>query len=777
MGTDRAGSGAGVRPRRVTAAAAVVALLLVLGPARAWAQDGSWGGAGLALPAAADRAADAALVPSGAPVRQGSGADLAAAQAAALARADSLPPESWEVGALAEALGPDPVTAFEFVRDRLAFDPYPGVLRGPDGALAARAGNSWDRALLLRALLDRHEQTTRLATGELSDESVTELLAAAAHGAPRPFSEPGAAAGNVMDATPLGTRARRDHALITAALAEAGVLDALGAPAGDVVRSAVPDPRVAVRLHAWVQVEQPDGSWLDLDPSLPGSVLGTALASATTTLAEVPPEALHQVVVRVLVETLEDGELNEEASLEATLSAVDAARGEVWLYFQPEAAGGGGGGVGALGAAVTGALGEGGWQPVLLVNGAPTVGASFTLKASGGGGGLFGGFGGFGGGGSEGPQLARLRLELVAEAPDGSERAASRVLLDRVDPAARAAGAVSASDLAELPESGTPPALASFHHVLVSTGGMNPREQAVASAYALGFAGNDLQEEGAASAYPVQDVLFPLAVADQQLVLASERVVVDGMASAGVRAYVGGARAYVVSLTPYAGVEGGTASIIDLALDDVSLIGAADPAAEARQRLWYGVLQGALETQMTLARSLAVDPTTARVDSVSLRMGEPLTVLRPGDAATVPAAAAELKAALAAGAVVVSVGQPGAEGAFWAVDPATGAASSVIEPGLRIGFIGGGNYVNSATSGIRYIIDPNTLNTIGYEVNGKTYLFGRTPASRCSGGQEYVTILGCVSIPGSLTVGQLALVVTAVTAWATVAIEVIYYLW
>lgn len=769
MGPIRAVSGALSRSRGVRARfAALAALLIVLGLTTASAQGAANGT--LALPAAADRAADAALVPAGAPARPEGEFDMGVIEDAALARAEALAPEFWEVGALADRLGPDAVSAFEFVRDHVAFDPYAGVLRGAEGTLAARAGNSWDRALLLRALLDKQGHVSRIVLGDLGDDAIAELLSAAAAGAPVPLDEPGAVAAPTLDVVALGTRARRDFALLTGALADAGSLDALGATAA----GAAADARAAIRQHAWVQVQQPDGGWLDLDPSLSGSMPGSTLTKATAAADQVPMAFHNQVVVRVLVEMLEDGELSEEVSLEKSLPAADAAHSEIWLYFQPEAAGGGGGGVGALGAAVTGGAGGGGWQPILLVNGDPTIGSAFSLKAGGGGGGgLFGGFGGFGGGGGDGPQLARLRLELVAQAPGGPERVASRVLLDRVDPALRETGSVSASTLTELPESGNPAALESYHQILVSTGSMNPREQAIASAFAVNFAGHYLQDDEAASSYPMQDVLFPMAVGNRELVLASERVIVDGMAADGVRAYVGGARVFVVSLTPFSGVEGGTASIIDLALDDVSIVGAADSATEARQRLWYGTLQGALETRMTLGRSLAVDPGTEVIDSVSLRMGSPLTVLSPTDATDVPAAASELKGALAAGDLAVSVGEPGASGAFWAIDPASGATSSVMEPGLRLGFVGGGNYVNSAGSAIRYIIDPNTLNTIGYEVNGQTFYFGRTPASRCSGGQEYVTLLGCVSIPGALTVGQLGILITAVTAW-TVAIIRIY---
>lgn len=704
----------------------------------------------LALPADADLAAHAALVPAGAPERPADGWDLVAVENAALAQADTLPADLWEVDALAEALGVEQEAAFEFVRDHLAFDPYSGVLRGAAGALAARAGNAWDRALLLRALLEYHGHRTRLAFGELDDGAVTAVIDAAVRGAPQPL-EP-ATTGSAAT-TALVTRAWRDHALLTAALGEAGVLEALGA--GD---AASAEGREAVRSHVWVQVEQIDDTWLDLDPTLPDAVSGATLTAVTSTSDEVPADAQHQVVVRVMVETLEDGALKEIVALERTLRAADAAGSEIWLYFQPEAQG--------LGGAILGALGEVGWQPALMVDGDVVTGATFPLGASGDD--SFGGF--FGGGG---PKLTRVTAELVGRAPGGSERSSKRVLFDRVDPALREAGTVMSETLLELPAEGVPAALASLHHLLVSTGGMNPREQAIGRAIAANFAGNDLRGEDAVTDYPMQDLLFPLAVADQAVVLASERVIVDGMSRPGMRAFVEGPRAYLVSLMPVAGVENGTASIIDLALDGVAFVGAS-AREQARQRLWYGVLQGALETELTLARSRAVDPASAVVDSVSLRMDSPLQVLLPVDASALPPDAAELRTALRSGAVAVSVGAPGPTGAFWSIDPSSGATLSVVEPGLRIGFTYGRNYTNASSGGPRYVVDPKTGNTTGYIKDGTHYRYGRAPANRCGGGTEYVVILGCVSIPGSMTVGMVTgVVVVAIVSWATAILELL----
>ncbi len=90
----------------------------------------------------------AASIEDDAPALEGE-IDMASLQGDALERLASLAAEGWDPLALTDSLDYDPDAAFAFVRDGIAFDPYRGLLRGPAGTLAARAGNSLDRAVLL----------------------------------------------------------------------------------------------------------------------------------------------------------------------------------------------------------------------------------------------------------------------------------------------------------------------------------------------------------------------------------------------------------------------------------------------------------------------------------------------------------------------------------------------------------------------------------------------------------------------------------------------------
>ena len=81
--------------------------------------------------------------------------------------APRIPEERFNADAQGRTLGPGVEPIFSFVRDRIRYDAYSGVLRGANGALAARAGNSFDRSLLLARMLAVHGVRTRFVRGDL----------------------------------------------------------------------------------------------------------------------------------------------------------------------------------------------------------------------------------------------------------------------------------------------------------------------------------------------------------------------------------------------------------------------------------------------------------------------------------------------------------------------------------------------------------------------------------------------------------------------------------
>ncbi len=101
----------------------------------------------------------------------------------------------FDLAALDAGLDYDPGKISDFVRTQIAFEQYPGVLRGDFGTLIGRAGNAFDKALLLRRLLDDAGYETRLVRTTLTDAQARSLVAqmAAPRPAPPPVADPAAA--------------------------------------------------------------------------------------------------------------------------------------------------------------------------------------------------------------------------------------------------------------------------------------------------------------------------------------------------------------------------------------------------------------------------------------------------------------------------------------------------------------------------------------------------------------------------------------------------------
>ena len=175
-----------------------------------------------------------------------------------------------------------------------------------------------------------------------------------------------------------------------------------------------------------------------------------------------------------------------------------------------------------------------------------------------------------------------------------------------------------------------PLALQPLHHVMVSTGGMSPWWHTVRQGHAIEFVNRLLQDQGSAASYSLPELLLPFAVANEGLVLASERSIVPSLASGnGLVAFVAEPRVFVVSLGLGSGEPTSAQGSTNLMHDQVRVLGAeGSEHAAARRQLWYGTLETALETEQAM-RIAANGGEGASVQSVSTLMGGPLTVLGP----------------------------------------------------------------------------------------------------------------------------------------------------
>jgi transglutaminase-like putative cysteine protease len=613
------------------------------------------------LPSTADLAADTARTVVDVPAAPVDEIDLTPVIEGAQETVDALPATDWDLTALAGTLS-DTDAAFAVVRDRIGFDAYRGLLRGAQGTLGARAGNAFDRAALLKALLDAQKAKTRYAFGTLDADAASALVARSFEPPAEPL--PAADAPFAEDfETSVETRARRDNALLATALG-----DRSSSLAADATDAATAD----VSHHAWVQVLQADGSWLDLDPTLPDARPGDTLTPVEGTSDSVPADETHTVGFRVVAEMLEGGDLVATPALDETIPAWAAADERIMLTFTTPATSGGmlnpGGLFGGGGNATA-------WSPTLLIDYAAWDGDPILLQGEVGGGGLLG----------PGKQadLASLSLDITIGVPGRDPQVVRHVIADRLTASQRSAGAVTAAELAPVAtdDDGTPIIFRSIVHPMVSTGGTDPRTYATD----LGFA-TKLAAWGAANAASLDDMslneaLVPQAVSDQAIVVASEQRFISSIDDDQVRAYVAEPRVYLASrsldpIDPTRWVQQ-----TDIVRDGIRTLPRQDASADAtaRHQLWYGALAGAFETQYGLANAAVLDPAARSLEGVSLEMSQPLSVQAGPEVALPLAAGPDLVSIIGSGGMAIVPGDVPSARTWWEV-ASDGTTRSVLAP-------------------------------------------------------------------------------------------------
>jgi hypothetical protein len=369
------------------------------------------------------------------------------------------------------------------------------------------------------------------------------------------------------------------------------------------------------------------------------------------------------------------------------------------------------------------------------------------------------------------PDLVRVRLVLEVGRPGADPVVAVRTLVDRA-PDAAVGAQLDASELAPLPaDEAGPLFMGQFHHLMVSTGGADRRDHVVQRALSAEFAGTAMASEDAISDYRWSDLLWPVAVADASLVVASEAAVVPAVrADDGSRAYVDVPRVYLATFGRDARDPEALGFATDLLIDDVAIVPSAStvPGVAARLRLWYGALQTALETELTIRRAALFDVGDRVVDAVSVGSPGDLTLLTPEDATTLPATASRsLRQSLADGSFAVLAGDPATARAWWTIDPDTGRTRSILDPGL-------GGIRGSGT-----LPSPRSMRTMD-----SSYTHGRGPrlpprppmqrppgggsfrGAPCRGGSEETIIICGVSIPGAIALRvALGVVIVALLVW------------
>lgn len=240
----------------------------------------------------------------------------------------------------AAALGKDPQRIFEFVRDHVAYEVYPGCLRGPRGTLLAMAGNSVDRASLLASLLERSGHKVRFAQGilpaDLAKELVTSMWAERPRQALQKDMGKSTPAVKTGDKTLL-SYVHRDFELIREHLKKMKNRPSQEAAVG--LEALVKE----AQAHYWVQLWSKDGKWQDMDPAFADAAIGTALTKAQETFPSLPEALYHRVTVRlrleeyaVLLKGNEAPTISTREILQYKAKAADLSGVDLILTHQPE---------------------------------------------------------------------------------------------------------------------------------------------------------------------------------------------------------------------------------------------------------------------------------------------------------------------------------------------------------------------------------------------------------------------------------------------------------
>lgn len=634
--------------------------------------------------------------------------------------------------ALAKSLGSDVAASFHFVRDQIRFEAYSGLLRDSDGALAARAGNSVDRSRLLARMLSAVGVRTRFATCDLPQEQAQVLFEGMFAKAP---TTPVAYKSPFMNR--VVRRAQRDFPVVRSAIGNRLV------SAG---RKAREQALNDIRTHVWVQANI-DKRWTDLDSAFADAEPGKTYCTAFSTVDAIPPEWQQQVTIRVVVEHVVDSALQTDTVLETKHPAAELVQQAVFLSHNMDR--GQAGGI-ALAPGAAGAPAK--WAPVLTIAGESTVGQPFTFEdeapqAT---------FADALSGGSGVSAFIAEWIEFEIQRPDGMTEKVQRMVVDRGGPAWRNSTNVDLSKLRPLERDPDGPLAAHALHNLVFSAGHG-------DLLALGRGAEWISKlDPSKGKLSDDDNLYPVAMRGRALSVWTDQVIVPSLNdTAGVRFYEASPRISIVSFVPAKG--GKLSAIYDLRSDQVFGVArdSSTDALIADKKLWFAILEGALEHESVTLDALLLDGNPASTLSTSALLGPTgVVALAPADLDKIPTLTtnpdkmADLDVSLQTGNVAVVPRQALGDSAwgYWEVAQAGDAHAKAFE-GLHVSY----NPIPRPppTTGGRIFIpespppSPRPNKSIG----------GGGNTRRSSSGTEYLSLVRAVNImlSGAVAIGTVAL--------------------
>lgn len=367
--------------------------------------------------------------------------------------AEQIPQEMYDVEGLADQLDYDLDAAADYVARRVAFDPYHGILRGPDGTLSASAGSAWDQAGLLVSLINTMGGDAMVVQGPLSKAEAQRLLGVA-FAERKPFKSPldaNAFLAAFDDALPADTLKtiqtggilavdRADDASFEQQVGSISdkLLHTLNAKGVTVPKSASTDSLVAAlsESYAWVRYrESPNEPWKEVHPAFGTQVAPTveAVAYAKT---HAPSEWVHYLSIELEIEQGIGSSYTSEAIIEPYRGSVASfATHQTVLEIGPNRAPGPDGAQAAYFVPViNGKLAPGAKAFTLLGMTAPaeaaTGGPDIFATVAGKLGSALEGINSASGTAGNSPQLTGITLAITHTAPGGATNTERRRLVD-----------------------------------------------------------------------------------------------------------------------------------------------------------------------------------------------------------------------------------------------------------------------------------------------------------------------------------------------------------
>ena len=586
----------------------------------------------------------------------------------------------------------EPQACRAFIRRAMRFEPYRGILRGPEGALAAGGGNSADLALLLRDMIRSGDSppTVRFAVGRLEPDQAAPLVESSI-GAPP--AQP------VVALSPPDLHAQPDAAPPASPRAQVRADDPVAAGREDLrqiepllnqlpqAKSSDRDEALqAAREHVWVQVLR-DGQWVTLDPSadLPLPPGGARLVD------ELPADWNHRVRLALELERLEGDRLSRETLLAHDWKSNELAGKAIELLITPREM--------SLDAMLD-APGPSNsflrqakkfehFDPSLIVGDQPPQpGRAFDLRgqsAAPSGGSPFGALDPFGRARPRAhvpsSQVSGIWLTIALDAPGGKPRRIERALLDRIGPAGRATGKLAIDDAWKDPQR-VRVALLQRHQLLVTAAPISTERvardalQVLAEGQALeqALALKHRQTHGPMSK-AILELKLPalpadlIAVQNDSLALAQSQLAGEGIC------FAAGPQVYVHSDSfDLRGGELIQRTDVDIAEDDLCFL-SSSPAAVQSARLLHGLWASELEGRVISAAGRAFH--AAAVLREVGRRGELHLIRTSADLASIDADSsvkAVMSSQLTGGCALVAPAKgmqtaTGTQFAWWRIDP------------------------------------------------------------------------------------------------------------